>query len=257
MKLIIIALLVGACLTSVEWPRATYTKNPYGVIFVMPGQTFDGFLENKGKWVRYEKGIPTLHECNKSDGRSDDAVFLLFNKATLKNVILGTQSIKNVYCVEEECTIENVWWENVCQDAITIEGSTKSSSKYYIKGGGAINGKMNIIKHNSAGTVYIENFYVENSEQFYRSCENCKNEIPKRGEYQGKRTAFLTNVTAIRTSLLAGYNTNYGDIVTIQNTTNASGGSICKKFEGRNDGKEARALGYTCQSRSITKCVCN
>ena len=97
------------------------------------------------------------------EGHLGDAVFILYNKVTLKNVILGPNSLNHVYCVEDECTIENVWWEEACIDAVTIEGSSKPSAKYYIKGGGAKNGSGNIIQHNSAGTVYIENFYVEKS----------------------------------------------------------------------------------------------
>ena len=55
MKLILITLLVGACLTHVQWPSATSTKIVKECIFILPGQTYDGFLENGGKWVRYER----------------------------------------------------------------------------------------------------------------------------------------------------------------------------------------------------------
>jgi len=56
MKLILIALLVGACLTKVEWPTATSTKVISEPIYVEARTTFDGFKKNGGKWVRYQRG---------------------------------------------------------------------------------------------------------------------------------------------------------------------------------------------------------
>ena len=151
MKLILIALLVGACLTNVEWPSSTSTKVITQPIRVKSGETYDGFAENGRKWVRYERGILWLGDCTNVDGGMNDAVFILDNSATLKNVILGPNSIKHVYCIDDHCTIENVWWEDVCKDAITIEGSTNFIGRFKILGGGAKNGSGNIIQHNSAG----------------------------------------------------------------------------------------------------------
>jgi len=251
MKLILIALLVGACLTHVQWPIATSTKIvKREFIYLLPGQTYDGFLENGGKWVRYERGIDRKDNCGKIDGDRFDAVFELYNGATLKNVILGQNSIRYVNCLHSECTLENVWFENPCNDAITIENCNIESSKFYIKGGGVKNAKGNIIQHNSAGKVYIQNFYVENSEQLYKSCDNFI--YP----FQGTRLVYMTNVTALNVETLAGYNANFYDIVTLENIQ-FTGKHVCRIYEGRFDDKEAKALGDKCQSNSITKCVCN
>ena len=43
-----------------------------------------------------------------------DAVFLLANGATLKNAIIGKDQIEGVHCLGA-CTIENVWWVDVCE----------------------------------------------------------------------------------------------------------------------------------------------
>ena len=250
MKLILISLLVGTCLTSVEWPKASSTKVLTQPIRLKPGETFDGFKENGGKWVRYERGISGLGDCTNIDGGINDAVFILDSSSTLKNVILGPNSIKHVYCISNICTIENVWWEDVCKEAIIFEGGSGFLANLYIKGGGAKNGSGNIVQHNSPGIVYIQNFYIENSKQLYSSCENCKT------GYQNSRSAFLFNVTASNIETLAGYNVNYEDAVDLRNIQ-FTGKHVCKIIEGRKDGKEAKAIGYTCDSTSISKCICN
>jgi hypothetical protein len=49
-----------------------------------------------------------------------DTVFILRKGATLKNVIIGKNQGEGVYCLGGGCTIENVWFEDVCEDAISI-----------------------------------------------------------------------------------------------------------------------------------------
>lgn len=48
-----------------------------------------------------------------------DAVFLLKSGATLKNAIIGKNQAEGVHC-DGPCTLELVWFEDVCEDAITI-----------------------------------------------------------------------------------------------------------------------------------------
>lgn len=49
-----------------------------------------------------------------------DTVFLLRKGATLKNAIIGKNQGEGVYCIGGGCTIENVWFEDVCEDAISM-----------------------------------------------------------------------------------------------------------------------------------------
>jgi len=248
MKFLLITLLVGTCLT-VTWPKVSSIKTVGAPITVRAGSTFDGFAKNNGKWVRYERGRNGLGDCTKVEGGKADAVFLLEKGATLKNVVLGAKSVEHVHCIGDGCTIQNVYWEDVCEDALTFENSSNTNSKFVVKGGAARNGSDKIIQHNSAGTVYIENFYVENSGKLYRACGNCKK------GYQGRRTVFMTNVTANKVGTLAGYNSNFGDTVTLKNVK-VSGGHVCRSFTGRNDGKEPTAIGYRCEGSNISSCVC-
>lgn len=248
MKFVFVIILIGGCLTII-WPIATKTIVKSGPITVRAGAIFDGFKENNHEWVRYERGKSGLGDCTKVEGGKADAVFILYKGATLKNVILGPKSIEHVHCEEDGCTVENVYWEDVCEDAITFKNGKSTKAKYYVKGGAARKGSDKIIQHNSAGTVYISDFYVENSGKLYRACGNCKS------GYQGQRTVYLTNVTAKNVEVLAGYNSNYGDTVILHNVK-STGGHICRAFEGRNDGKEPIAIGYQCESNSIISCTC-
>ena len=248
MKFVLVALLVGACLT-VNWPSVSSTKTLGSPITVSAGQTFDGFAKNGGKWVRYERGRSGLGDCTKVEGGKADAVFLLQKGAVLKNVVLGAKSVEHVHCVAQGCTVENVYWEDVCEDALTFESSTDTNAKFVVRGGAARNGSDKIIQHNSAGTVYIENFYVENSGKVYRACGNCKK------GYQGRRNVVMTNVTAVKVGALAGYNPNFGDTVTLKKVT-VKGGHVCRAFQGRNDGKEPTAIGYRCDNQYNENCTC-
>ena len=248
MKFVLVALLVGACLT-VSWPSATKTVTKSAPIEVKDGQTFDGFKENGNKWVRYDRGRKNLGNCKNVEGGKKDAVFLLYKGATLKNVILGANAVEHVHCESEGCTVENVYWEDVCEDALTFENGKSSGAKFYVKGGGARNGSDKIIQHNSAGTVYISNFYCENSGKLYRACGNCKS------GYQGKRTVVMNNVTTKNVGTVAGYNSNFGDTVTLKSVS-VTGGHVCRAFQGRNDGKEPSALGYDCDRQGKFSCTC-
>lgn len=76
MKFIIVALLVGACLTGVSWPSASSTKTLGSPMTIKAGQTYDGKASNGGKWVRFERGRSGLGDCTSVEGGKADAVFL-------------------------------------------------------------------------------------------------------------------------------------------------------------------------------------
>ena len=129
------------------------------------------------------------------------------------------------------CTVQNFYWEDVCEDVLTLRDSKNANAKFYVKGGAANNGINIIIQHNSADIVFISDFYVQNSGKLYRACGNCKS------GYQDKPFVHLKNVNAINVKVLIGINSNYGDITKYESVSH-SGGNICQRFIGRNDGKE-------------------
>ena len=99
-----------------------------------------------------------------------DAVFVLEKGATLRNVIIGKNQAEGVHC-KGGCTLEFVWWEDVCEDALTVKDD-KAGAQTWVIGGGAYHGSDKIIQHNGCGTVNVINFYVENYGKLYRSCGN-------------------------------------------------------------------------------------
>ncbi|OUM67370.1 polysaccharide lyase family 3 protein [Piromyces sp. E2] len=231
---------------NVSWPKAQKNIKVNSPILVKAGQTFDGLAQN-GVWTSYGRGVSGQGDCKNVEGGSKDAVFRLESGATLKNVILGKDSIEHVHCIGDGCTVENVWWDDVCEDALSLLGSSNKNAKFYLRGGGAKNGSDKIVQHNSAGTVYISNFQVQNSGKLYRSCGNCKN------GYQGQRHVIIENVNAKSVGVLAGINTNYGDTATFKNV-NANGGNVCYTFTGNNNGKEPSKTGSKCKGSS--NCTC-
>lgn len=91
---------------------------------VAGGETYDGEMQTFGRGV----------ECTgQVEGGEDDTVFIVQEGGTLRNAIIGPDQIEGVYCLGA-CTIENVWWENVCEDALSLK---EGSGPYNIVGGGA------------------------------------------------------------------------------------------------------------------------
>ncbi|BCJ58286.1 pectate lyase [Micromonospora endophytica] len=167
-------------------------------------------------------------------GESQDPMFVLAAGATLRNVIIGAPAGDGVHC-EGNCTLTNVWWEDVGEDAATFRGG----STYTVDGGGARSGSDKVFQHNGGGTVYIRNFRVESSGKLYRACGNCST------SYQ--RHVVMDNVTATSTKVLAGINTNWGDTARFSRITILNDASrktvICEKYRGVPKGSEPTKIG--------------
>ncbi|KAL5001013.1 pectate lyase-domain-containing protein [Aspergillus recurvatus] len=184
---------------------------------IAAGETYDGELQTFGRGV----------ECTGQDeGGESDTVFIVQEGGTLKNAIIGADQIEGVYCLGA-CTIENVWWEKVCEDALSLK---EGSGPYVITGGGAQGAEDKVIQHNSEGEVIIDGFTVYDFGKLYRSCGTC-------GDIQ--RSATITNVVAVSGSTIAGANGNFGDVVTIDGSNCATDvGAICTTYEADAGGDE-------------------
>ncbi|KAH7148906.1 pectate lyase-domain-containing protein [Dactylonectria macrodidyma] len=184
--------------------------------------TFDGEMFN------YDRS-PSVCQDQVETGE-DDAMFILEDGATLKNVIIGPGQAEGVHC-KGTCTLINVWWEDVCEDAITLKQESGTSQ---IIGGGAFHASDKIIQFNGRGTVEISNFYAEDYGKLGRSCGNCDGN-------GGPRNFVIDNVAAVDGGVLCGINTNYGDTCTITNSCQDSGKS-CTLFTGNDTGDEPTKL---------------
>jgi hypothetical protein len=205
------------------WPTPTGQVSVNGTISV--SGTLDGGMR------RY---------CCIGDGSQEedqDPMFELASGATLQNVIIGAPAGDGVHC-SGPCTLRNVWWEDVGEDAATFRGS--GSPAFLVDGGGARSASDKIFQHNGPGTVTIQNFQATGFGTFYRSCGNCSTQF--------QRNAVIRNVTLTRPgNTVAGINTNYGDTarfsgITIVNDPNRSM-VICRKYTGNDDGDEPTQVG--------------
>jgi hypothetical protein len=182
--------------------------------------------EFDGGMVRFGRGVSCTGQ---SEGGNSDAVFQVEEGGTLKNVIIGADQSEGVHCLGA-CTIENVWWEAVCEDALTLKQTAGTS---YVIGGGAKGASDKVFQHNGAGTLNVKGFYASDFGKLYRSCGNCKS-----GMFE--RYVIMDGVIADGASatLMIGINTNYGDTATITNSCITNTDPICTEFEDNDTGAE-------------------
>ncbi|KAL7267197.1 hypothetical protein RUND412_010229 [Rhizina undulata] len=221
---VIISLSLGAAVVSgaatTTFPSSSGSSSLATPITV--SGTFDGGM------YKYDRGSGACTE--QAEGGDSDAVFLVQSGGTLKNVIIGANQAEGVHCLGA-CTIQNVWWENVCEDALTIKQTSGTS---YVIGGGAKGADDKVIQHNGGGTVSIKDFYVSDFGKLYRSCGNC--------DTQYARHVIIDGVVAEDGSVLAGINSNYGDTATITNTCVDDVDNVCVTYKGNDDGDEPTKL---------------
>ncbi|MEV4275964.1 pectate lyase [Actinoplanes xinjiangensis] len=207
-----------------SWPTATGSKPVTATIPV------SGTLD--GGNVRYF-GSGALGGDGQDEGQ--DPLFKLADGAVLKNVILGAPAADGIHC-SGSCTLINVWWENVGEDAATFKGG--ASATYTVDGGGARGADDKVFQHNGGGTLTIKNFQVEDFGKLYRSCGNCST--------QHKRAVVVQNVVVTAPAgSLVGINANFGDTARISGVTVVGKKSldICVKFTGNSSGKEPTKIG--------------
>lgn len=161
--------------------------------------------------VLLDGGLKRYHGISSGDqDESQPAMFELADGAVLKNVIIGTGAGDGVHCLGT-CTLQNVWWEDVGEDAATFKG-TKASQTFTIDGGGARKASDKVFQHNGPGTFVIKNFVAQDIGKLYRSCGNCATQF--------ERHVVLENVTITAPAKsLVGINTNYGDTAKISGLT--------------------------------------
>ncbi|KAF5656838.1 pectate lyase [Fusarium heterosporum] len=180
--------------------------------------------ELDGGMAYYDRS-PAVCKEQEETGEAD-AMFILEDGATLRNVIIGPGQAEGIHC-KGTCTLENVWFEDVCEDAITLKQESGTS---IIRGGGAFHASDKVVQFNGRGTVEISDFYVEDYGKLVRSCGNCK-------DNGGPRNVVIENIAAVNGGVLCGINTNYGDTCTISNACQDEGKN-CDLFEGNSDGSE-------------------
>ncbi|WP_306745080.1 pectate lyase [Saccharothrix yanglingensis] len=166
-------------------------------------------------------------------GEGQDPMFTVANGGTIQNVIIDAPAGDGIHC-EGSCTIRNVWWNDVGEDAATFKASS-SSATYLVDGGGAKSASDKVFQHNGGGTLTIRNFQVHSAGKFYRACGNCAT------SYQ--RHVVMDGITARSTKVLAGINTNWGDTARFSRITVYGSTTICEKYQGVPKGSEPKKIG--------------
>ena len=185
--------------------------------------------EFDGGMVTFDRGV----ECTgQSEGGDADAVFDIQEGGTLKNVIIGANQKEGVHC-QGSCTLENVWWAAVCEDAFTIKKQA-ADGVTTITGGGAMGAEDKVLQHNGGGTLKVSGFTVDTFGKLYRSCGNCKESVARHVELDGVKATGGT-------STLIGINPNFGDTAKITNSCITGTKTICEEFEGTTPGNEPKS----------------
>jgi pectate lyase len=129
----------------------------------------------------------------------------------VKNLRINRLAADGIHC-KGNCTLENIVWEDVCEDAATMEGGP--GTVMTIIGGSAANAEDKVFQHNGHGsTIRIRGFTTFNSiGRFWQSCGDCLNN-------GGPRYLDLDGATINGpvTSDVARVNRNFNDKATIRN----------------------------------------
>ncbi|MDZ7924295.1 MAG: pectate lyase [Marinagarivorans sp.] len=152
------------------------------------------------------------------DAEGQPPVMTLYN-STVKNLVIKADGgADGIHCYSGNCTLQNIVWEDICEDAATL---TKEGKSMTIIGGSAFNsangagGKPDKIfqQNNFNSTISITGGFKALGEhgKLWRSCGDCTNN-------GGPRNLVLDNVIIdAKIGSIAGANGNYGDTVTIKN----------------------------------------
>ena len=192
--------------------------------------------------------------CN-GDDESQGAVISL-NNASIRNVRLAANGgADGIHCTGGNCTLTDVVWEDVCEDAATnkSEGGTMTivGGSAYNSDGGYGGTPDKIFQHNSKNstTVISGGFTTYGKHgKLWRSCGNCTNN-------GGPRNVLIYDVnidSAI--GAIVGVNRNYGDRATIRDLRirNYSSGSphVCDEYRGVQKGSSSSKYGEYWNSAS-------
>ncbi|KAK5133003.1 hypothetical protein LTR08_008290 [Meristemomyces frigidus] len=205
-------------------PASSGTSALSAVQTIAAGGSFDGGM------TMFDRGVSCTGQ---SEGGDSDAVFMIENGGSLSNVIIGPNQIEGVHC-EGACTLTNVWWSAVCEDAFTIKEQDAGETTTII-GGGAFGAEDKVLQHNGAGSLSVSGFTVDDFGKLYRSCGNC--------DSMYARHVIMDDITATSGKSLAGINSNYGDTATLTNIKVSDVSDICVTYTGNDNGDEPEENG--------------
>ncbi|QDS76217.1 hypothetical protein FKW77_008521 [Venturia effusa] len=197
---------------------------PAGTSMLKAAQTVAAGASFDGKGFLFDRSDNTC--SGQSEGGAADGAFVVMSGGTLSNVIIGPNNGEGIHCMGP-CTLNNVWWKDVCEDALTLKQTSGTTT---INGGGAFNAEDKVLQHNGGGSLVVKDFYAENVGKLYRSCGNCKTQYARKSSFD--------NIKVSGAKAIAGINGNLGDVSTISNSCILDGAIICDMFKGTDNNSE-------------------
>jgi hypothetical protein len=178
---------------------------------IRPSTTLLKNAANGGKDVwdfeNQKIGVNNTSDCD--DGEDQVTVFEVEDGVTVKNLIVagGLPAGNGIVC-RGNCTLDHVYWEDICEDAAT---NTKDGATMTLNHVIALHASDKVFQHNAKGgsKTVVKNSYIADFGKLWRSCGDCT-------ANGGPRHLVIDNVRVdgVKTSI-AGANQNYGDTVTI------------------------------------------
>jgi hypothetical protein len=179
-------------------------------------------------------GVNNTADCDNGEGQK--TVFEVEDGVTVKNLIIaGGLSAGNGIVCKGNCTLDHVYWEDVCEDAAT---NSKDGATMRLTHVIALHASDKVFQHNAKGgsKTIIEYSYISDFGKLWRSCGDCT-------DNGGPRHLVIDNVRVegVKTAV-AGPNQNFGDTVTMKKLF-VKGGydasndkpKICTEFIGVTD----------------------
>jgi hypothetical protein len=180
-----------------------------------------------GKGALHE-GSTAFNDCTVGDQNSTTAIIEVANGGSVKNVIFGKRVGDGIHCLGS-CTIDNVWFPYICDDAITINADDTAKAASTISNSGFKGARDKIIQHNhGTSTLNISNVYAEVGGKLYRSCGSggaC--------DTSANHTVNVSNVVAIGVNQIVGISTN--DRATLSNVCTFRSPILCNTYEVNSD----------------------
>ncbi|MES1164812.1 MAG: pectate lyase [Verrucomicrobiota bacterium] len=200
----------SATCTVPTWPTPTGTP-----VSISGTKTVSGVYD--GKMALHDGD---LNDCTTGDQSSTHAIIEIADGGTVKNIVFGGHVGDGIHCLGS-CTIDNVWFPYICDDAVTMLGGAGKTAT--ITNSGFKGARDKTIQHNGDGsTVVIEHVYVETAGKLYRSCgQGCSS--------SETRTVKISNVVAVGASEVAGISTN--DHATLSNICAYRTPSLCRTYK--------------------------
>jgi hypothetical protein len=147
------------------WPSPTGSPVSISSTKAVSG-TYDGKMALHDGSGSGDFGVDCNAAGTKNQGTTKP-LFELDDGATIQNVIIDHHAADGIHC-KGTCTIKNVWFRYVCDDAVTAE--TGSSGTVTISGGGAQGAHDKLFQDNSHGKFVIQNFLGQRLGKMYRAC---------------------------------------------------------------------------------------